>query len=146
MKICDPSLQTAFRDLETKLVHFLNMNGFISDDVQSQVLNVRSVLAVNDKTQMLVEGIRRRVSQKKDSYHELVRGLSRGGVHYEPIVKKLNEEYQRQISSSTQQQDGKCVYISLTPHPMLSWLTQTIDTIGPCAKDRKQFSTRCPFL
>ena len=109
VKICDPSLQMAFRDLESKLLHFLNVNGFITDDVQSQVLSVKSVLSVNDKTRMLAEGIKKRVSEKYDSYHELVRGLSRGGVHYEPIVKKLNEEYQRQIS--TQQQDGKCAGI-----------------------------------
>lgn len=107
VKKCALSLQKALKGLENKVNIFLNEKGFITDDVYSQVLNVKTVLSVTDKTLMLVEGIKDRVDQDKDSYHILVRGLTQGGVHYAPIVKKLHEEYQRQ--TSMQQQDCECV-------------------------------------
>ena len=105
VKKCAPALQKALNGLESKVVYFLNEKGFITDDVSSQVLNVKTVLNVTDKTLMLVEGIKSRVSQDKNSYHELVRGFSNGGVLYKPIVEKLRNEYQRQ--SSMIQQDGE---------------------------------------
>ena len=108
VKKCAPLLQKALKGLESKVVYFLNEKGFITDDVMSQVLNVKTVLSVTDKTLMLVEGIKTRVDLDEDSYHELVHGFSQGGPHYAPIVKKLNEEYQRQ--TSTKQQNGECAY------------------------------------
>ena len=109
-------LETALKGLDRNMVDFLYQNGFITDDVCDQVLNPVTSLSDVDKAYELVKAIKNRVKQDKESYLVLVDCLTQGGVLYQPVVKILAEEYQRQLVeqesgsiSNKQQQTSECV-------------------------------------
>ena len=101
------SLEKALKGLDRNMVDFLYKNGFITDNVCDQVLSHVTLLSAADKAHELIKGIKNRVKQDKGSYFVLVGGLTQGGVLYMPILKVLDEEYQRQLVKQT---TGECVY------------------------------------
>jgi hypothetical protein len=98
LRECTSQLETALRGLESGLVHFLNREGFFSDEVQEKILNPVSTFTVEQKARELVSWIKHRVGQHPPSYHVLLGTLKEGGKHYEPIVGILEAEYLKQTS------------------------------------------------
>ena len=93
---CTVALESALEGLERNMVDFLYQNGFINNATSKKVLNPMIMLSDADKAHELVNGIKNRVKQDKGSYFVLINGLVQGGILYQPIVKTLTEEYQRQ--------------------------------------------------
>ena len=96
LKVCTPQLETALTGLDRELVHFLNHNNFITDDVMDKVRNPVTMLTEADKAWKLVERIKNRVKLDPPSYHVLLGRLKQSGNLYKPIVKILEAEYARQ--------------------------------------------------
>ena len=92
---CTVPLETALSDLERDLVHFLCLNGFISDDVRDKVLTPVSVLSEGEKAGEVVRWIKKKVMQDPGSYHVLMRKLQQGGRRYQPIINKLEATRQK---------------------------------------------------
>ena len=115
---CTVALETALKGLDRNLVDFLYQNGFITEDVCDQVLNRVTLLSNADKAQELIKGIKNQVKQDKRNYFVLVGGLTQGGVLYKPILKVLDEEYQRQL---VKQQTSECVYCMCRYVHVLIW-------------------------
>ena len=88
-----PYLETALKMLNRGLVYFLEEEGFISDDVCEKVLNPRTPLSEVERAGELVTRIRDRVKIDSRSFHQLVDRLKQDGATFEPIVKKLEAEY-----------------------------------------------------
>lgn len=76
------------------MVHSLNHEGYISDEVCEDVLS--SSRSDTAKAGELVKGIIWRVKQDSTSYHKFVAKLKEFDKVYEPIVGKLEAEYHRQ--------------------------------------------------
>jgi hypothetical protein len=93
---CTPQLETAFKEVERDLVHFLLDECFISSDVHDEVLEPRTLLNKSEKAGKLVKSIKNRVKQDPSSYHTLIDELKRRGRRCDPIVKILEEEYNKQ--------------------------------------------------
>ena len=96
--MCTPQLETALWGLDRELVHFLNQEHFINDDVEDKVLNPRSMLTEADNALELLKWIKNRVKQDPPSYHVLLGRLKQSGNLYKPIVKQVEAEYARQNS------------------------------------------------
>lgn len=86
---CTSELETALMGCDRELVHFLEMEGFISSGVRDEILNPRSILTEAQKAVELVRWIRNRVDQESGSFHILVNHLKKSGKFYRPIVEKL---------------------------------------------------------
>ena len=102
VKNCIISLDKALKSPENKIIFFLNVNGFITDEVCASVLNPNSSLTAANKTYQLIEGIKNRIDQDKDSYQVLINGFTQSGIRYTPIVRKLKEEYAKQANPNMQ--------------------------------------------
>jgi hypothetical protein len=100
LKECTPQLETALKGLESGLVHFLNREGFIVDDVEEKILNPVTQLTDMNRAGELVMWIRHRVTQHPPSYHVLLDWLKEGGKHYQPIVSIMEAEFLNQTQSS----------------------------------------------
>jgi len=92
IKKCAPNLERALKGLDRDLVHFLNDEGFISDEVLNKVLNPVSVWSEDDKATELVKWIRNRVKQDPASFHTLLAWFKARGKYYEPIMMALEAE------------------------------------------------------
>ena len=99
LKACTTQLETALKRQERDLLHFLNLEGFISDEVHDDVLNPLSIFNEVQKAGKLVRGIKWRVKQDRGSYHKLVAKLKEFGKVYEPLLRALEAEHSRQIGS-----------------------------------------------
>ena len=99
LRACTGQLETALKREERDLVHFLNVSGFISEDVYDIVLNPLSMLSEVQKAGELVKGIKWRVEQDRASYHELVAKLKDFGKVYKPVLRALEAEHTRQLGS-----------------------------------------------
>ena len=107
VKKCSPELVTALKGLDSKLVHFLREEGFITDGIHEKVTNVASLLSKAEKASELVGCIEDRIEQDSGSYHIFLDWLKKGpGKYYEPIVKKLEAEFNRMSSAAVQ--SSKC--------------------------------------
>ena len=89
LKACTPQLETALKGLDSGLVHFLNHNSFITDDVMDNVRNPVTMLNEADKAWELVRWIKNRVKQDPPSYHVLLGRLKQSGNLYKPILYKF---------------------------------------------------------
>ena len=96
LKACTPQLETALKGLDSGLVHFLNHNSFITDNVMDKVRNPVTMLNEADKAWELVKWIKNRVKQDPPSYHVLLGRLKQSGNLYKSIVKILEAEYAKQ--------------------------------------------------
>ena len=103
VKNCTLSLEKALNSLENKIVFFLNKNAFITDNVYSGVLNPKCLLTTSNKTYQLVEGIKNRIDQDKNSYQVLIDGFTQCGIGYAPIVRILEEEYAKQANMQSRE-------------------------------------------
>ena len=93
---CTTQLEVALRSCDGVIVHFLNQEGFITEEVHDEVLNPR-LLNDYQKATKLVTGVRNKVFLRAQSYHTFLNYLCRRGNHYGSIVKILDEEYNRQL-------------------------------------------------
>ena len=93
---CAKPLGIALRSLDQDIVHFLQQEGFITEEVHDEVLKPRSVWTDHQKAGELVTGIRNRVELSAQNYHTLLNHLRQSGKHYRSIVKILDKEYSRQ--------------------------------------------------
>ena len=93
---CIKQLETALFRSDRDVVHFLNQEGFITQEVHDDVLNPRSMLTDHQKAGELVSWIRMKVELSAQNYHALVKHLGQSGKHYESIVDILDNEYSRQ--------------------------------------------------
>lgn len=93
---CAKQLEIAFSSLDRNLVHFLNQEGFITQEVCDDILNPRSTLTNREKAGELVTGIRKKVELSAPKYHSFLNYLCQRGKQYEDIVnilaKRLSEE------------------------------------------------------
>ena len=90
-----PELETALLGVDRSLVHYLNREGFVEDDVCDDVLNPRSTLRESEKAGELVKAIRKRVKQEPQNFHMLLNHLKECGTRYQPIMKKLDKEFEQ---------------------------------------------------
>ena len=109
VKNCIVSLLKALKYPENEMVYFLNNNGFITDEVCTSVLNPYSSLTTANKACQLIEGIKNRIDQDKDSYQVLINEFTRVGIRYDPIVRKLKEEYAKQANPNMQSCECECI-------------------------------------
>ena len=91
LKTCTPQLETLLKHPERDLVHFLSQKSLISESVQEDVLNPRSMLTERQKAGMLVDGIKDAVSLDKELYYILLRYFEGKGAHYKPVVETLTK-------------------------------------------------------
>ena len=89
-------LETALNGPEMRFVHFLREKGFINGDTCDKILNPEFRLTGGQKAREVVHGIKNRIKLDAMSYHALLDEFKNRGAFYEPIAKKLEEEYQRQ--------------------------------------------------
>ena len=110
VKTCAGALAKALKGAgpETAMVNFLKEEGFINEGVHLNVIDTKSPLSVADKTNLLVEGIKNRIDQDEDSYKLLVDKFKKSGVMYEPIVKKLTKEYEKQYAAANPNTPCEC--------------------------------------
>ena len=95
--MCTPQLETALKGLDRRLVHFLQMEGFFSNDIADEIQNPRTLLTVEQKTGELVKWIKNRIQVHPRSYHVLLHRLKQSGQLYQPIVWILEAEYTKQL-------------------------------------------------
>lgn len=93
IKKCASQLETALVGLDSKLVHFLQEEGYITDDVHDRILNPASLLGRSDKASELVKWIRNRIQLHSESYHMLINWFRKNGKLYQPIVNILELEF-----------------------------------------------------
>ena len=105
---CIIALEKALKSPENKMVLFLKNNGFINEEVCSNVLNPNSALTSANKTFQLIEGIKNRIDQHKKSYQVLIKGFTQGGIGYDPVVENLTKEYAKQVNSNMQSRECAC--------------------------------------
>lgn len=87
LKNYSTNLETLLKPPERKVVNFLNQKGFIGESVRDDVLNPRSMMRVEDKAGMLVDGIKNAVSRDKTLYYTLVEYFqSNGSYAISPLV------------------------------------------------------------
>ena len=77
------------------LVHFLECSGFLTEDVPDEILNPYSMLREDQKADILVKWIKRRVRRHKESYHVLVEWFKKQGEFYRPIADRLEATYKK---------------------------------------------------
>ena len=98
IKKCAPMLETALVGLDSKFVHFLQEEGYITDDVHDKILNPASLMSGLDKASELVKWIRNRVQLHSESYYMLITWFRKNGKLYQPIVDILELEFNREAS------------------------------------------------
>ncbi len=106
---CTKQLETALFRSDRAIVHFLNQEGFISQEVHDEVLNPKSMWTDHQKAGELVTGIRNKVELSAQDYHTLLNHLHQSGKHYKGIVGILEKEYDRQ------EQTGKLLVDNIGP-------------------------------
>ena len=90
---CTPQLETALEGLDRRFVHFLQMEGFIRDDIADEIQNPKTSLTEAQKAREIVKWIKNRVRLDPPSYHVLLYGLNHSGHTYQPIVWILKTKY-----------------------------------------------------
>ena len=93
---CITSMETALRQEDSDIVHFLYQEGFVTQQVHDEVLDPKSMLNRHQKAGILVTAIKNHVELDAEKYHILVNHLRQSGKRHESIVKILDEEYSRQ--------------------------------------------------
>ena len=93
---CAGKLEIALRSTDRDIVHFLHQEGFITQEMQDDILCPRSMLSNHQKAGELVTAIRNEVQLSAQKYHTLVNHLRQNGKQYGSIVNILDEEYRRQ--------------------------------------------------
>ena len=99
---CTPDLETALKVPDRNLVHFLEYEGFFSDDVHDDILNPRSMLTEMERAGELVKWIKNRVKQDPGSFHILLHCFKQSVALYKPIVNKLSAEYRIIVASGAE--------------------------------------------
>jgi hypothetical protein len=98
LRVCTAQLETALKGLDRNLIHFLNREGFIKDEVHDHILNPVTMLRDDQKAWELAKWIIHRVKQHPPSYHVFLGRLKLSGKVYEPIVGILEAEFAKQAS------------------------------------------------
>lgn len=107
---CRTELERAIVALESKFVHFLELEGFLPKTVHDEILKPETLLTDDQKVVKVVYWIRHRVEGDKQSFHLLVDWFKKQGKFYQPIVRTLETEYKQQVAAqSTQCQCSKFV-------------------------------------
>ena len=101
---CTGHLETAMQS-DRELAHFLNREGFITDEVYTEVSRATSMQTPLEKAGTLVACIKDKVKLNPKRYHTLVCHLRQNKRKYEDIVSILDEEYKR--VSDSQDDHGK---------------------------------------
>ncbi len=99
IKKCTSALETALREIDRDLVHFLNDEGFIRDEAHDTILNSSSRSEAS-KAGELVTRIKTTVDLDPAKYHTLISWFKEKGASYQPIVNILEDEYRRQLGKS----------------------------------------------
>ncbi len=97
---CTKPLEAVLRSIDRDMVHLLNQEDFITQEVHDDVLNPRCILNNHQKAGELVTEIRNKVEESAKNYHVLVSHLRQSGRKYEAIVGILDREYNRQKCAS----------------------------------------------
>ena len=110
VKACAVKLGKALKGagLESAMVDFLKEKGFITEGVRLKVIGMTTPLGDDDKTTLLVEGIKNRIDQDERSFKVLVDKFGKSGVLYEPIFNKLTEEYEKQYAAANPNMSCEC--------------------------------------
>lgn len=115
IKKCMTNLEVALLSahVDRNLVHFLNHEGFLPENIHDELLKPASLLNDAQKAGELVKWIKNRVQQDSSSYHVLVAELKKHGKCYHPILELLENEYSkyRALVPSSQQRSRKCMCI-----------------------------------
>ena len=114
MVTCASQLATALHS-DRNIPHHLHAKGFITKDIYDDVINPRCMLSESGKACELVSGIRRTVERSPTQYHKLVSYLRENGDRYNDIVKILDEEYSKSVSSSMTSCDSPASSIPQQP-------------------------------
>ena len=102
---CTGKLEIALQS-DRELAQFLNSEGFITDEVYTDVSSATSMQTPLQKAGTLVACIKNKVKLNPKRYHTLVRHLRQNKRKYEDIVSILDEEYKR-VMRDNQDDHGK---------------------------------------
>jgi len=75
------------------LAHFLNREGYIKDNDYSDVINPKSLLSRNNKSSILVSGIKHKVASYPERYYGLIDHLRSNSRKYGDIVNLLDVKF-----------------------------------------------------
>jgi hypothetical protein len=93
LRKCATLMDAALEVMDRDLVHYLRNEGFITNDAHNEVLSPQSMLTKAQKAGELVKGIENRVKQDPKSFHILLNRFKQSGILFEPIRRKLTDEY-----------------------------------------------------
>ncbi len=94
---CTAKLIIALRS-DDSIVQFLDQEGFIKPKIYNRVKDPISLLSDDDKSGLLVTGIKDKVELNPKNYHKFVDHLRRNRRMYRDIVEILDDEYYSEIS------------------------------------------------
>ena len=101
---CTGKLEIALQS-DRELAQFLNREGFITDEVYTDVTSATSMQTPLQKAGTLIVYIKNKVKLNSKRYHKLVRYLRQNKRKYEDIVNILEEEYNRVMCDSQDDYD-----------------------------------------
>ena len=78
---------------DDSIIHFLDQEGFIKPKIYNRVKDPISLLSDDDKSGLLVTGIKDKVELNPKNYHKFVDHLRQNMRMYRDIVEILDDEY-----------------------------------------------------
>ena len=96
---CTGKLETALQS-DRELAQFLNQEGFITDEVYTDVTNTTSMQTPLQKAGTLIACIKNKVKLNSSRYHRFVYYLRQNKRRYEDIVSILDKEYNKILCCS----------------------------------------------
>ena len=78
---------------DTNILHFLNKEGFITDDVYYEVHDPKSMMSPTEKSSKIVNAIRNKVKLNPLNYQKLLRHFHQDRRRYGDIADILDNEY-----------------------------------------------------
>ena len=96
---CTGKLEIALQS-DRELAQFLNQEGFITDEVYTDVTNTTSVQTAVQKAGTLISCIKNKVKLNSSRYHRFVYYLRQNKRRYEDIVSILDKEYNKILCCS----------------------------------------------
>ena len=78
---------------DTDILHFLNKEGFIKDNVYDEVRDPKSTMSPAEKSYKVVNAIRNKVKLNPQSYHKLLHHFRQDRRSYGDIANILDNEF-----------------------------------------------------
>ena len=100
---------------DTNILHFLNKEGFINDNVYDEARDPKSTMSPAEKSYKVVNAIRNKVKLNPQNYHKLLHHFRQDRRSYGDIADILDNEFIR--NESEPQMNTASLHLPVTNSP-----------------------------